>query len=186
MSLTQKRLIQIPLLFLIIFFVILPLEWSVFSQLPFYLGPLNVLSILITYLALTRSLTQTVFWGMIIGFISSLTYPFGYGAIIAAYAWSALAAKLISYTFPFDSRIPFVALVLMQSTFCKALWRILTLKTYHGIGILDFILKSLPSYLSIGVMAYFLLPILVVWDEFFENNAASGSELSPGITGMSR
>ncbi|MEZ4816081.1 MAG: hypothetical protein R3A80_12915 [Bdellovibrionota bacterium] len=186
MSLTQKRLLQFPLLFLIIFLVILPLEWTVFSQLPFYLGPFNFLSILITYIALTRSLAQTLVWGLVGGLISSLLYPFGFGAIIAAFAWSAMAAKLMTYALPFDSRVPFAALVCYQIAFCKILWRLLTLHTYHGIGWLDYILKNIPSFFTSGIIAFIALPFFVVWDEFFENNSPKSSDLKPSIMGMRR
>lgn len=186
MSLTQKRLLQFPLFFLLIFVVVLPLEWTVFSQLPFYLGPFNLLSILATYLALTRSLPQSLLWGLIIGTITALLYPFGFGAIIAAYAWSALAAKLMTYAMPFDSGLPFAALACYQVAFCKVLWRLLTMQEYHGISWLDFILKSLPSFLTTAVAAFMLLPVFVIWDEFFENNSPKSSDLKPSIVGMRR
>ncbi len=186
MSLTQKRLWQFPLLFLIIFMGVLPLEWTVFSQLPLYLGPFNLLSILITYIALTRSITQTLAWGLILGLISSLLYPFGFGAAIAACAWSALATKLMTYALPFDSRIPFAALACYQAAFSKVLWRLLTLEEYHGISWLDFILKNIPSFFSTAVVAFLLIPIFVIWDEFFENNSPKGSDLKPSIVGMRR
>jgi hypothetical protein len=62
----------------------------------------------------------------------------------------------------------------------------MTYKTYHGIQLIEFLLKNLPSLLPTGFIAYLILPILVIWDEFFENNAPSASDLSPGITGMKR
>lgn len=166
--------------------MILPLEWTVFSQLPFYLGPFNLLSILLTYLALTRSLPQTLIWGLLIGCISALLYPFGFGAIIAAYAWSAMAAKLMTYALPFDSRAPFAALVCYQVAFHKVLWRLLTLEQYSGVSWFDFILKNIPSFLTTGIIAYILLPVFVVWDEFFENNSPKSSDLKPNILGMRR
>ena len=168
-----------------IFFCVLPLEWSVFSQLPFYLGPVNLLSLLVTYIALTRTLPESVLWGLSLGAISALCYPFGFGAVVSAYAWSALLSRLVAYALPFDSRIPFAALACFQSLLSKIIWRILTYKNFHGIPLWDFILKNLPTLLTTLILAYLMLPLMVFWDDFFENNASTtASDLNPRITGM--
>ncbi len=187
MSLTQKRYIQLPLLFLIVFLGILPVEWTLLSQLPLYLGPVNILSILATYVVLTRSLARCLLWGSIIGIISALSYPFGYGALIAAFTWSVLATKVLTYALPFDSRIPFATLACYQLILCKVLWRLFTLKEYQGVTWLDFTLTNLPSLLPTALLSYLLLPLFVVWDDFFENSSIiSSSDLKPRISGFSR
>ena len=187
MSLTQRRFIQIPLFLALIFMVVLPLEWTVFSQLPFRLGPFNVFAILFTYIAITRSMTRTLIIALCLGFLSSLAFPFALGAAIAAVVWSTLATKLLTFLLPFDSRGLFAFLVCINSLTTKVLWRFLTYSQFRGVPLGQFVLGLFPPAITLFALAYLILPFLFFWDDFFENSSSMGAnDLSPRIMGMTR
>lgn len=186
-SLTQKRLIQIPLFLFIVLVIILPLEWSVFSRLPFGLGPFNVFSILFGYLAITRGLTKSIMLGIAIGVFAAFSFPFAFGAAVAAFAWSTLGAKLLTFVLPFDNRIMFSFLVCIHAAMAKIFWRILTYSQFKGVSYIYFVSENLVPMFTLFVCAYCALPVLILWDDFFENSSAMGSrDISPRIAGMSR
>jgi hypothetical protein len=187
MSLTQKRIIQIPLFLLIVLIGILPLEWSILSKLPWSLGAFSILSVILTYIAHTRSLTKTFILAIFVGYLSSLSFPFAFGAIIAAQVWSTLSIKLMTFAFPFDTRPYFALLVCLQSIICKTIWRFFMIPEYKGLSLFDFISRNIPSTFALFTVAYFSLPFLAFWDDFFENDPKAGSsDLSPRIQGMTR
>ncbi len=186
MSLTQKRLLQIPLFLFITFLMIIPLEWTIFSRLPFRLGPIQLLPIVMTYFALTRSFIATVFWGVILGFLSTFSLPFAFGAAIAAQSWATISAKLITYLMPFDSPILFGILVCTQSVIYKILWRVLSSGAYKALPWSTFIAENLPSYITLFILSLLIFPILVIWDTFFENNLETSRDLKPTISGIRR
>jgi hypothetical protein len=187
LSLTQKRIIQIPLFLFIVLIGILPLEWSVLSKLPWNLGTFSLLSIVLTYIAHSRSLTKTFVLSIFVGYLSSLSFPFAFGAIIAAQVWSTLCIKLMTFAFPFDTKPYFALLVCLQSIICKSIWRIFMISEYKGLSFFSFLSRNIPSTLALFVVAYLSLPFLSLWDDFFENDPKAGSsDLSPRIQGMSR
>jgi hypothetical protein len=187
LSLTQKRIIQIPLFLLIVILGILPLEWSVLSKLPWNLGAFSLLSVTLTYIAHSRSLTKTFVLSIFVGYLSSLSFPFAFGAIIAAQVWSTLCVKLMTFAFPFDTRPYFALLVCLQSIICKFIWRFFMISEYKGLSFFSFISHNIPPTFALFTIAYFSLPFLALWDDFFENDPKAGSsDLSPRIQGMSR
>ncbi|MEI7440490.1 MAG: hypothetical protein WCK43_02535 [bacterium] len=187
MSLTQKRILQIPLFLFIVLLGILPIEWSVLSKLPWSLGSISLLSIVLTYIAHSRSLTKTFVLSIFVGYLSSLSFPFAFGAIIAAQVWSTLCVKLMTFAFPFDTRPYFAILVCLQSIICKIIWRFFMMSEYKGLSIFSFISHNILSTFTLFILAYLSLPFLAVWDDFFENDPKAGSsDLSPRIQGMSR
>jgi hypothetical protein len=187
MSLTQKRIIQIPLFLLIVLLGVLPLEWSILSELPWNLGNFSLLSVVLTYIAHSRSLTKTFVLSIFVGYLSSLSYPFAFGAIIAAQVWSTLSIKLMTFAFPFDTRPYFALLVCLQSFICKVIWRYFMISEYKGLTFFSFMSRNIPSTLTLFIIAFYALPALAFWDDFFENDPKAGSsDLSPRIQGMSR
>lgn len=187
LSLTQKRIIQIPLFLILVLIGMLPLEWSVLSKLPWNLGAFSFLSVILTYIAHSRSLTKTFVLSIFVGYFSSLSFPFAFGAIIAAQIWSTLCVKLMTFAFPFDTRTYFALLVCLQSIICKSLWRFFMISEYKGLSLFSFVARNIPSTFSLFIVAYYALPFLALWDDFFENDPKAGSsDLSPRIQGMSR
>lgn len=181
MSLTQKRLIQLPLFFLMAFFAILPAEQSILARLPFGLGPVQILPIALTYVALTRSFAKTILWGIILGLVTSLGVPFGFGDMIVAQTWAALVAKLITSTLPVDNKGTFAVVACWQALVARISWRLLTMGAFHGVTWWRFTLDILPSFLTIAAFAYVFFPIFILWDEFFENDSTAVRDLGGHI-----
>ncbi len=179
MNPTQKRFLEWPLL-LFIWFVIGALEMSVL-QLPFGMGAPQIVPILIAYFCLTRNWFQLTFLTIIFAILSSGHIGFPTGVYVAGLLWAALITKIFVMGFTLEGRRAFVALVAIFHIFWQELtW--LMLKSLNMAPLFRVMFWKLPGIvLIVGVLAWFLFPLFIRWDEYFDHAIDDSRELNPNV-----
>ena len=179
MTPTQKRFVEIPLL-LGLLWLIQALEIS-FLQMPFQAGAVHVVPVVIVYFALTRSWTRLVILSILFALAGSFTVGHAATIYVAVQFWTALFSKVIVSEFALEGRKPFAFLVVGSNAFSKTLTWILLGMQAHAMPA-QFFLKSL--FLSMGttaIVAWFIFPLCVSWDEYFDHPVHESRELNPDI-----
>ncbi|MBS1984159.1 MAG: hypothetical protein JST16_08300 [Bdellovibrionales bacterium] len=174
---TQKRFIEWPLILVLVFGIQI-VETAV--ELPL-LGPVHVMPVLITYLAVTRNWGQLTFLTLIFSFMASSTVGYPWPTYVAVQVWTALALKAILTTFTLEGRREFTGLTALGNLISKAIVYVLLSGGSDRGFPLSFLLKDIfTTTLLTALLAWFIFPLLAAWDAFFEHEAEEARELKPG------
>jgi hypothetical protein len=178
MTQTQKKFLEWPLI-LTILLLVQAFEVALL-RLPFGLGPIHVIPVLISYLAVTRNWVQLVALTALFGFLGSSTIGFPWPLYVAALLWTALIEKAVLLTFSVEGRGPFAGL----AAGANILFRLLTwflLESFNDtlpVGLLA--MGLIGSTLASAGLAWYLFPLFAAWDSYFEHAADEARELKPG------
>jgi hypothetical protein len=179
MTQTQKKAFEIPILIFLVWIIQIAEIWIL--RLPFESGALQVVPIVITYIALTRSWGRLALICTVLAFVASFTVGYSKSLFVAVQVWAALATKLFSSEFAIEGRFNFASLAGGAHLFSKlTLWFLL--KASGEAPSLGYMVQA--TFFSLGasmIFAYLIFPFLVGWDEYFEHPIAESRELNPDV-----
>lgn len=177
MTQTQKKIFEIPLILLLIWF------WQVLeiwiARIPMQSGSLQLVPILITYVALTRTWGKLTAICFFLALVASFNVGFSKNVFLAMHLWGALVTKLFSSEFAIEGRRPFMLLAGGAHVFVK-LFTWICLKYTETAPTLGYYGETvfLSTLATLG-LAYLVFPYLVGWDEYFEHPIAESRDLNP-------
>ncbi len=176
MTSTQKRWVEVPF-FVLLVWLFQSLQISILI-LPFNAGAIQALPVLILYCAVTRSWARAVTLAALFAYMDSFTMEVNTLLFIVVQIWTALLLKIVARSFTVDSRFSFAALAVIGGFFSKTLIWITLSAWSKGAPLSQYVITSGVSAIMTGVMAFFLLPIFLAWDDYFEHVPIESAELS--------
>jgi hypothetical protein len=178
MTSTQKRWVEWPLILILIAFV-QALELSVFQKIPFFFGAIHLVPVVITYVALTRDWLKSVGIVTLFAALGSATIGFPVGFFVGAQVWTALLTKVLVSVLALEGRRIFCVLVMGGQIVSKILVIFMLSSKGRVPEMLHFWGVSLTSALAMGLLAWFIYPLLLWWDRYFEHIEEDMPELNP-------
>lgn len=177
MTPTQKRFVEWPLILFLVWSTQV-LEISTL-RVPL-LGPIQILPVLITYLAVTRAWGELFWQSAAFAFLGSSVIGYAWPVYLAVQVWTALILHLVVQTFALEGRQAFTMLAALGSLAAKVL-TYLVLRSGMQVLPLNIVLRDLVSAaVSASILAWFLFPLFAAWDAYFEHQADESRELKPG------
>lgn len=179
MTQTQKFIFEIPILVLM-FWIWQSFELS-FLQIPWRGGALQLIPVVLTYVALTRSWTMLTLVSLLFLNVQSFTSGYSAPLIVALGLWTALMTRLFAKEFAVEGRWKFSFLAIGAFAFNKLL--VFVSMRYQDLNCpLSSFIQSLGiSSLAHFLLAYAMFPFMIVWDEFFGHEVAESRDLNPGV-----
>jgi len=181
MTQTQRKLLEIPILLLLLWLT-QGLEISLL-RLPFGLGSLDVIPVLVTYTALTRHWYLLGALSFAFAFIGSSTVAYSAGIYIGVQMWTALVTKICVKAFALEGRGPFTGLAVSSWMVGKILTGFLLSLSQPPLPLGFFFAQLATGALSTALIAWLFFPAFVGWDKFFEHEPDEARDLSPDILG---
>ncbi len=179
MTQTQKTFFEWPILIFILL-IAQTIEISAL-HLPLGLGSIHVIPVLITYIALTRSWGSTALFSFIFAAIGSPTIGYPASIYIGVQIWTALATRAVVSGLALEGRRPFTILVVSSHIFSKLLTCFILGVVSRALPWADTIVHIFTTAFTTAALAWFMFPLFVGWDEFFEHEAAEARELNPNV-----
>lgn len=178
MTSTQKRWAEWPFILLILALT-QAVEISLLQRLPFFLGSIHLVPIVITYVALTRDWLKAVGIVTLLAALGSATIGYPVGFFVGAQVWTALLAKVLVSVMALEGRKVFCGLVMAAQLFSKFLVILMMSSKGRVPEFLHFWGISITSAVGMGLLAWILYPLLLWWDRYFEHIEEDMPELSP-------
>ncbi len=179
MTQTQKKFAEIPLMILSIW-VLQALELSLI-KLPFFLGVPQITSMIIAYIAYSRGWKTTTALSVIFAAFGTANVAYPTGLYIAAHMWAALFTKIAADSFALEGRNSFVLLVIGFHFILKAITLSLLQLVNAGPTLPLFFTQVFAQLILVVIFAYFLFPLFVKWDEFFNHSLDEDNKLSHSV-----
>lgn len=178
MTQTQKKTLEWPLIFALVVLV-QSLEVGLL-RLPFGLGPVHVMPVLISYLAVTRSWGWLTLLTFIFSFMGSFTIAYPWPVYVAVQIWSALFMRVIMQTFTLEGRRSFTGLAALGHLLSQVLVFVIQGGTARTLPLADVTKGIAAGTLVSAALAWWLFPLFASWDAYFEHEAEEARELKPG------
>lgn len=177
MTPTQKRFVEWPLILLLV--------WStqvleISSLRVPLLGPVQILPVLITYLAVTRAWGELFWQAATFAFLGSSVIGYPWPVYLAVQVWTALILHLVVQTFALEGRQAFTGLSALGSVTSKVLTYLVLRSGMQVLPFNIFLRDLFGAALSASILAWFLFPLFAAWDAYFEHEADEARELKPG------
>ena len=179
MTQTQKNTFEWPIL-LTILWIVQSFEISIL-HLPFGLGSIHVIPVLIVYVALTRRWGQIAVLAFVFAFIGSPTIGYPATIYIGVQIWTALVTRGIVSGLALEGRRPFTVLVAGSHLFSKFLTWFVLKTVAKALPWTDTLFHGSLTCITAAALGWFLFPLFVGWDEFFEHEADEARELNPNV-----
>jgi hypothetical protein len=170
-SQSQKKALEWPLLILLVFMTqALESAWL----------PIEVIPILVSYLAATRRWGTLAGLSAVLGILGSPSVGFPGLIYISAIIWAALFQKAILQTFRLEGQQTFVGLAGLGMLLYKIL--VYTFLVFAGRArpFESFALHAVTVSVLASGLAWALFPLFAKWDELFEHDPDESTELKPG------
>lgn len=179
MTQTQRKLLEWPILILLIWFSQI-IEISFLNHAMPWAGAMQLCPIIIFYIATNRPWGILTLLTVLFSLLGSSTVGFPLSIYMAAYLWTALTIKSVVSGITLEGRNAFFTLSLGAQLLAKVIiWFLLsyqhqTLPIFQSV-----IIVILNSVLTAG-LAWILYPYIRRWDRYFEHNIEDANDLSAG------
>lgn len=170
------------MLLVVLLVLIQGMEIGIFSDMPRFFAPISLLSIFLTYCAVTRTWFSAAGLAVFFAGFSSLSSAVNSMTFISAGLVATLICKSIVTAFTLENRRSFSYLCVLTSVLMKV-W-IFVVSSSKGQPVsftwyyfFHLILNSALMY----ALGWFLFPVLIKWDEVFGHEADDARELRPQL-----
>ena len=167
---------------IVLLILIQGMEIGLFSDMPRFFAPVCLLSIFLTYCAVTRNWFSAAGLAIFFSGFSSLSSAVPSVMLISAGLVATLICKSIVTAFTLENRRSFSYLCVLTSILIK-IW-IFVVSSSKGQPVsftwyyfFHLILNSALMY----ALGWFLFPVLIKWDEVFGHEADDARELRPQL-----
>ena len=179
MNNTQKNTLEIPIIIALLW-IWQSLEISLF-RLPSNGGSLQLIPILVTYVALTRTWGMTTLISFFLIFAQSFVSGIELNLFVAIGLWTALCTKLFAIEFAVEGRQQFMLLSGGAHLFNKPILYVLLRYQNNALPLWEEMKSLILSGIGTLALAYFVFPFLVEWDEYFEHQITDSRDLNPEV-----
>lgn len=180
MTQTQKKYLVWPIL-LFLFWLAQALEISLVHIPVLRFAHIHLTPILCIYIALTRSWGKIALLSAVFGILAIPAVGYPASIYVAVLMWTSLGTKGVVSALALEGRRPFSMMVFASHAFLRILTWFLLRNIGQALPLGITLHWTLLSALTAAVLGWFLFPIFVAWDDFFEHEADEARDLNPNV-----
>jgi hypothetical protein len=164
----KRKWLEWPLLLLCVW-IIQAVDLSLL-HLPYELGGLPWIPLVIGYIGFTRDWAQATLLCFLFAFLDAPTSSYPMAIYIASLVWTGLFAKLLVASFTLEGRRSFTLLAIWIMLFYRILTWLLLKSSNIAPSLALSLAELLPSVVIGAGLAWLLYPVFVHWDLLFERS----------------